>query len=140
MDNSIKKINYLFLNSFLEFALEGTNLLIVQVLITNKILKDTVNNGQIKQCNQKWQFTSENIEIKFSMCYALSASLNYIKKIMFQSLIIKQPADYLYKDNTIKIRAKFSKFLWSLPVFMIKSPILMISSVKHETDLITKSN
>ena len=74
------------------------------------------------------------------MCYALSASLNYIKKWCFKSLIVKPPADYLYKDNTIKIRAKFSKFLWSLPVFMIESPILIISSVKQETDLITKSN
>ena len=45
------------------------------------------------------------------MCYSLSASLNYIKKLYFKSLIFKQPADYLYKDNTIKIRAKFSKFL-----------------------------
>lgn len=59
---------------------------------------------------------------------------------MVQNLIFKPPADYLYEDNAIKIRAKFSRFLLSLPVFMIKSPILMISSVKHETDLITKSN
>lgn len=59
---------------------------------------------------------------------------------MFQNLMFKPPANYLSEDNAIKIITKFSKFLLSLPIFMIKSPILIINSVKSETDLITKSN
>lgn len=54
--------------------------------------------------------------------------------------MFKPPANYLPEDNAIKIITKFSKFLLSLPIFMIKSPILMINSVKSETNMITKSN
>lgn len=46
---------------------------------------------------------------------------------MFQNLIFKPPANYLAEDNAIKIRTKFSKFLLSWPIFMIKSSILMIN-------------